>query len=121
MHFTFSWLAMPHSLYVGNLFSILLCDSIKVFGLYLLGPYAVLTCAVLIPLAVTSHGHLQGVDLLTFGHISPDQFTRHTACYLIAIVLICALSFFLSPHPCRIEHPSKDFNPSIQIPLSIND
>ncbi|KAF8335823.1 uncharacterized protein EI90DRAFT_3120088 [Cantharellus anzutake] len=69
---------------------------IKVFGLYLLGPYAILTCAVLVPVAVTSHRGVEGVDLLTFGNISPDQFIRHTPYYIIAIVLIFWTLYLIS-------------------------
>ncbi|KAF8335819.1 uncharacterized protein EI90DRAFT_2912545 [Cantharellus anzutake] len=61
---------------------------LKVFGLHLLGPFVFLSCAVLIPLAATSHGGLSGLNLLTFGNVSANQLDRHVGYYLVAIILV---------------------------------
>jgi len=62
---------------------------IRVFGLYMLVPYFLLTFIILIPLhAVSPTAGLQELNILTFGNVSSAHQLRHIGDIIVALILI---------------------------------
>ncbi|KAI5449824.1 phosphate metabolism protein 7 [Naganishia albida] len=62
---------------------------IKIFGLFLLVPYFLLTWIVLMPVSATKPNNgLSGLNRFTFGNVGPNVQQRHVAHFLIAVLLI---------------------------------
>lgn len=62
---------------------------LKVFGVWMLIPYFLLTCIILIPVdAASPNAGKTGLNKLTFGNVAPAQSNRHIAHLLVALVLI---------------------------------
>ncbi|ODN74029.1 hypothetical protein L202_07505 [Cryptococcus amylolentus CBS 6039] len=69
---------------------------LKVFGLQMLLPYVVLTCAVCIPVSViTPNSGKDGLNMLTFGNVADTKQIRHVAHFLVAIILIVWTIFLI--------------------------
>ncbi|KAL0240602.1 hypothetical protein I308_106400 [Cryptococcus tetragattii IND107] len=69
---------------------------LKVFGLQMLIPYVILTCAILIPVsAVSPNQGMQGLNILTFGNVASSDQVRHVAHFLVTIILMSWTVFLI--------------------------
>ncbi|KIR27474.1 hypothetical protein I307_05535 [Cryptococcus deuterogattii 99/473] len=69
---------------------------LKVFGLQMLIPYVILTCAILIPVsAVSPNQGMEGLNILTFGNVASSDQVRHVAHFLVTIILMSWTVFLI--------------------------
>lgn len=67
---------------------------LKVFGVFLLLPYFILTFVICIPLsAAAPTAGLTGLNILTFGNVAATMQNRHVGHFLVAIILMSWTAF----------------------------